>query len=1774
MKKKFYRFTSLFIAINLIVELFFPAVSYALTSGPTQPEHVQFAPIGADNSVDLFSGDFSYNIPLFSLPGPDGGYPFNLTYQAGVGMEEEASWVGLGWNLTPGAINRQMRGLPDEFKGDGENPDLVQQELKKRPNITNALTLGAELRKELFGQEQINEFMKKPATSRADIYGSNGALTFGFAATFRANTYTGVGYSFAPSISYSLPTISKGLNDVIGGNLGLSTKLSGSFDSDAGADADLGVGANIGFEGNAQEGENKISTINRDVTHSTSSSYLTGGLNFGVNLNYNSRAGMTGMDFNIGLQGGKRINKNILSFTRSTHDWPVVTGDVTYNNSISGNIGSGWSLNFVNNGQMPSIGIPMNVKVISGLVKLGLSKGVTGTYISPYANYTYMEQTVRHEDRQVPAYGYNHSEKNQKNDGIMDFNRENDGMVYPNTKTLPSPHFTYDTYMVTGQGMLGSFRPYRSEVLTLGDRKEVSNTDKVSLGADLDLYLKHWGLNFDGVTGSSSSERMSLPKYDYKKATSKNVTYEPVFYKFQGEAAILPKNALSNIGGNVPIRFDVNTKGKPKKLIYSTALSKLEEAEAAKDDAQSIEATQKATDDITALEGREATLNPILYSKRAARNRVIIPIENQYADALPEYTVHYKDNNEGLACGEEENDEDDNNETSEYKILKRTYEEYDTDNPHCPYKPHHLAGFTCTSTDGLRYVYGLPVYNFEQKEHVLSVNDPLDIDSDAHFSGRNYLSSYFEGGNDTEKFKSIITTPSYASSYLLTSILGNDYIDVDTELNPGPSKADLGYWVKFYYERHQNDYAWRMPYRGANFTEGLLNANTDDKISFIEGKKEITYLSKVESKTHVAVFRTNIENPADEKSIRKDARDATGQTQKRLDRIDIYTRIEYEKGAEAVPLKSIHFEYAYQLCYDTPNSVSVGQAKLTLKRLYFTYQNEFRGGINPYEFEYHGEGDTNLSYEREAQDPWGTYIPPVQTELNNVDFPYTRQNISKAERDRYAAAWNLSKITFPSGSTMNIFYESDDYSHVQDRKAMQMTKFEVNLDTDNPNDKKQLSTGQDNLARNRIIYFPLDPSHLGVSVDAIDARQQAEIVNQYLDERDQVYFKTRIALRYDADEDKGKDYEDVEAYIDLEPASAGGREAEFTRGLFSEDGLTYTHGFFTIEETKQKGEAYHPLSVAAWIKLKSEHPRLLNASNDMDDIGGSVVSSLDPFYFMKSMRAAATIAEAFRNYFKAARSRKWGRYIDPKYSLIRLNNVTGTKYGGGIRVKRIEFSQNGERTAENTYGQVYEYTTVEDGKTISSGVASFEPMGAAEENPLRYVEKFDVKAPALPDYPMFSQFPANEGYYPAAQVGYRKVTVKSIATAAKIERAKENGNTEYEGLAFPQGISTTGVTVQEFYTYKDFPIISSHSSVDYEEDQGYGIGFGLKTTSYSGASQGYVIELNNMNGTPKSMYHYGQNDKGEVQYDKPISSSQYFYKTTNRQGKKAVDNLCPVLVKEKNGNIVKEDKLVGVEYEVFMDARQSITSTKQYGVNANLDYLETRFQPPFTVGFGGMLKEMKEEVRTVVVNKIIYRSGILDSVRVSDGLSVSSTRNLLWDQNTGAVLLTSVNNNFEDRVYSYTIPAYTQYDQMGAAYRNIGLKFTTAINPATGGGRMYNATARLPQGYSWAKELVVGDELVVQKSQDTNTPPDVDDNNQIYRAIFMGLDKETALLQFYIVPKDGIPNPEGNLDFMIYRSGRRNLLGTSAGSITSLSDPTQDYNREQKIFSGKSNIKK
>src|SRR5574344_351003 len=87
---------------------------YALQGGPTQPDYAQFEPSEMPDLVSMQTGNFAYSLPLGELPGPYGNYPLSVAYHAGISPQQEATWVGLGWTLNPGVINRDVRGVPDD----------------------------------------------------------------------------------------------------------------------------------------------------------------------------------------------------------------------------------------------------------------------------------------------------------------------------------------------------------------------------------------------------------------------------------------------------------------------------------------------------------------------------------------------------------------------------------------------------------------------------------------------------------------------------------------------------------------------------------------------------------------------------------------------------------------------------------------------------------------------------------------------------------------------------------------------------------------------------------------------------------------------------------------------------------------------------------------------------------------------------------------------------------------------------------------------------------------------------------------------------------------------------------------------------------------------------------------------------------------------------------------------------------------------------------------------------------------------------------------------------------------------------------------------------------------------------------------------------------------------------------------------------------------------------------------------------------------------------
>ena len=131
--------------------------------------------------------------------------------------------------------------------------------------------------------------------------------------------------------------------------------------------------------------------------------------------------------------------------------------------------------------------------------------------------------------------------------------------------------------------------------------------------------------------------------------------------------------------------------------------------------------------------------------------------------------------------------------------------------------------------------------------------------------------------------------------------------------------------------------------------------------------------------------------------------------------------------------------------------------------------------------------------------------------------------------------------------------------------------------------------------------------------------------------------------------------------------------------------------------------------------------------------------------------------------------------------------------------------------------------------------------------------------------------------------------------------------------------------MSEFYTLRDFPVISDFTSFDNNSSKAYKpdvISKIMQFKKYDALTltQGFRVVLNDMNGKPKAQYSYPEGDDVTV-----INSTQYNYRTTKvGENKYKLNNMIPVI--EKADGIVK-NKLVGKDVEVMNDSREHYTFT-------------------------------------------------------------------------------------------------------------------------------------------------------------------------------------------------------------------------------------------------------
>ncbi|MBO9203998.1 MULTISPECIES: hypothetical protein [Niastella] len=1611
MRNRTKKCTAWFFLIVFGIETFFPGMAYALTSGPAQPELTKFEPAGVNDMVDLFSGDLKYNIPLVDV----GGYPINLSYHSGEGMEDEASWVGFGWTVNPGTINRSVRGLPDDFKGDN---------IEKTYDRKNFQKIGGTV-------------ILKPSIFAWEIGKLSGSLTFKVG-VYNDNYY-GAGALTGLSVNQDLAQ-NKKTSLTAGLDIGLDSRGGATFSPS------LSLSREHDF-------------IQGETVRSLSGS-----------LAYNTRAGLKQVDL------GATWSTHTGSLAWSTFNFSAVkyfgqTYTPTFNTNTAND---GYTLNF------------------------DLGPSLFGGYLGIGGSGYFYEERILQKKVSAPAYGYmNYLDGRKNTNALVDYNRENEGPYVPGSPAIPIPVPTFDLFMATGQAGSQQFRPFFNGNYVVFDKMHSNRTVNASAGVTIGVGLYHKnGGRIDYTGGNASTGKWVTnnnflqegePEFDQ---VNKPGT-EAVNFKSTGEITRADKGYRDNIQEEKTVQVVTNGAG------HFFTGPKTWNAFKVKDEPEVSTANK-----------------PLKKSDRDRRTTVISYLD---ADQASKYGLDKQINGVGRM----------------------------TDGR----LPHHLSEITVTDNGGQRMVYGIPVYNKTQVDASFSIDKPDGAKLErALKTGLIEYTAGVDNSTGNQKGRDNLFTrdvvPGYATSFLLTGILSPDYVDVKDD---GITDDDLGTAYKFNYTKTTDPskpFKWRAPYaiNTANYNPGFESDKKDDKASYTYGEKELWYLNKVESKTMIAVFVTS--DREDGLGVQNENGGINGDVRlKKLDRIELYSKADWVKDEtldkrNVIPVKVVHFEYDYSTHPNVPNNTGaaknkdggtdVGQngelnvnkdkGKLTLKKVYFTFGKNTRGQSNPYEFSYEQRkvsdvfGSTFLTPPATYQDPvnvtlnnpeisnsyttrqvdrWGTYKPSwynhltgnsaTNGQMNNSEFPYTIQENNQGNSGtdyrklagHFASMWQLNKIVTPTGSTISVTYEADDYGFVQNRRAMQMCFV------------KGIASIANNNTTNSTGMIGSD----GFTVELPKDVQQADFNSKYLGGEDgqplkNIYYK----IYTDLDNTGHKEY--VQGYAEI----------DYPACRWIDDKTA----FIAVKKIDQ----VNPVTRAAWQMLKADLPQFAYDNYDNSDVsfGKGAIKAL--------VQSLVNAKEFFRGYENRAKHRSYGDRIELSKSMIRLYNPDQKKMGGGARVKKLtiedawhDMSHSSGKTA--MYGQEYNYAIKKtNGEEISSGVAAYEPQIGNEENPLHQPIPYTEKVNWAPDKYHFTELPFCETFFPPASVGYSKVTVTNFGDTY----AQQGGLLEKH----------TGYIENEFYTAKDFPTYVDYmplQATEYENNMLLKL-FAFTYIKRVTTSQGFKIELNDMHGKPKSVKIF---NKGGDE----ISSTETFYNVDDdKAAEKHLNNTVDIVEGNTGGKI--ETAVMGTDIDLATDVRESENGTLGAGIGAY--YGAMPFFPPFIpylpyAAVNYSANYSRTTYHSVSLVKVVQKYGIVKMVRTTKNGSSIEAENLLWDGETGAVLLTRTQNEFNDNIYSFTYPAYWAEGQegMGGAYKNSG---ALLLNVAMQSPNI------IPDQY---KNVVFpGDELISTAHK--------------------GWVIQTNDGQLRFIDRAGNPLL-GSGNYVVARSGRRNQTSVSAGNIVCLNNP-------------------
>jgi YD repeat-containing protein len=472
--------TALPLRFALAIALFTAWPAHALQGGNVQPEYLQFEPAESPDMVSLMTGDFSYTLPLGEVPGPYGSYPLSMSYHAGIGPNQEATWVGLGWSLNPGAINRNLRGVPDDQFHGGDLSYIYSYATSSNWGVYTGYS---------YGVFSVNS-----------TYNSNSGYGITFTAGLNIGNYVSLGASYSSEGFLTLDA-SVGMK---GSGVGIQGSI--TFGPDGYAGSSVGIMA----YGATQDGGTASASIG---VHHTSGRGMAASTGFG----YTPKAG-----------AGEHLNSKGQPMvpSRRTSSVSISDGNISlkgygYGTSISmpGSATSIGSSNGASESKHSSTGVGIVIPTYVGIFSAGYTRNIDETWVRQATSehlYGYMYQagpaifsdTVTSEMPIAPGSGGSTNPNgwrwNYKGKSLDRLGNPVSGDLLP----------AYDLYNVSANGLSGTFRPYALTRHSLFESVEKLASD------DLTAQTLYYLMKEDGSGKQTADEFGATPTmtgyaYDY-----------------------------------------------------------------------------------------------------------------------------------------------------------------------------------------------------------------------------------------------------------------------------------------------------------------------------------------------------------------------------------------------------------------------------------------------------------------------------------------------------------------------------------------------------------------------------------------------------------------------------------------------------------------------------------------------------------------------------------------------------------------------------------------------------------------------------------------------------------------------------------------------------------------------------------------------------------------------------------------------------------------------------------------------------------------------------------------------------------------------------------------------------------------------------------------------------------------------------------------------------------------------------------------------------------